>query len=673
MMTRFGFVRPWALAALIAASAGDPVSAAETGKLLPAEADLILTLNIRQVLADHKDTPVVQNYLEQWRLALAGDVKRLREYYRAHEVLQAAGITEEEFLKRARALKSVSDVLGVDLLQDIDRLTCGFKIGAGAQLVVVLEGRFKEDKVRSGLPEVSGLHFALLDATTLAISSNKKTLEDVLAQHRGKKPAGLSAGTRTLLDRCAKQQVAFLVNNVEGVLNEAAKYLTAEVARKMDGNEVGKAAVNRLIAELRKQGPEIASASLGLSIGPDETRLQFGLVTVKPKTAAEYGATMTRNNLIAALALKAIDHDLARQLADILLRVNVNVTDATLVVRVQIPHAFIQQLGQVARLGIDALSLRITNIPLWGPLKPPPGALEVEEVRDIAYRNGPKADPLRNRLDLYLPRGKKEYPVVVFVHGGSWVIGDNRCCGLYSTVGHFLASQGVGVVMPNYRLSPGVKHPAHIEDVARAVRWAHDNAVRHGGNPDRLYLLGHSAGGHLVSLLATDDTYLKAEGLSLAAIKGVITVSGPYRIPSEPMALSIGGTGAGVFQPGQLYPLRGGGGMPADLPFLGIAFKMDVVGPAFPSDPKERAQASPLSHVRRGLPPFLILSAENDLPYLPGMADEFHQALVRSGCDSRLLKMDKRNHQTIMFNAIAPDDPTARAILDFVKQHDGKK
>ena len=79
---------------------------------------------------------------------------------------------------------------------------------------------------------------------------------------------------------------------------------------------------------------------------------------------------------------------------------------------------------------------------------------------DVAYRTDPQADPFRHCLDLFYPKGKKAYPVLVLVHGGGWMLGDNRCCGLYSSVGQFLASQGIGVVLPNYRLSPGVKHPA---------------------------------------------------------------------------------------------------------------------------------------------------------------------------------------------------------------------
>src|SRR5207249_1271476 len=108
--------------------------------------------------------------------------------------------------------------------------------------------------------------------------------------------------------------------------------------------------------------------------------------------------------------------------------------------------------------------------------------------RDVAYRDDAQASAVRHRLDLYLPRGKKDFPVVVLAHGGAWMVGDNRCCGLYNSVAEFLAGRGIGAVLPNYRLSPGVKHPEHVRDVARAVAWTKKNIGKYGGDPGRLYL-----------------------------------------------------------------------------------------------------------------------------------------------------------------------------------------
>ena len=320
---------------------------------------------------------------------------------------------------------------------------------------------------------------------------------------------------------------------------------------------------------------------------------------------------------------------------------------------------------------LAVLGCRATDLQLWGPAGPPPAdAYEVKRVSDIAYYSGKDADDTRHRLDLFVPKGKKDFPVVVFVHGGAWMIGDNRCCGLYSTVGEFLASHGVGAVLPNYRLSPGVKHPEHIKDVARAVAWTKKHIAEHGGRPDQLFLAGHSAGGHLVALLATDEKYLKAEKIGTAELRGVIGISGVYRIPPGKTEVFLGGSSPRSLHVDAMAPLRGvSSPVDKDEPAcLGLPLSMNVFGPVFGDDEKIRADASPITHVHPGLPPFLLLSAEKDLPLLPGMAEEMHKALLKQGGQSRLLKIENRNHNGIMFKAIETSDPAARAILEFINE-----
>ena len=93
-----------------------------------------------------------------------------------------------------------------------------------------------------------------------------------------------------------------------------------------------------------------------------------------------------------------------------------------------------------------------------------------------------------------------------------------------------------------------------------------------------------------------------------------------------------------------------------------------MFAPIFGDTEKDCASASPITHVRRGLPPFLILGAEQDLPTLGPMAEDFYQALRAAGCDARLIKVAKRNHNSLLFSAIAPEDPAARTVLEFVKK-----
>jgi acetyl esterase/lipase len=297
--------------------------------------------------------------------------------------------------------------------------------------------------------------------------------------------------------------------------------------------------------------------------------------------------------------------------------------------------------------------------------------MEVGQVHGVSYYSGPDRDPFRHSLDLFLPRGRKNYPVVMLVHGGAWLFGDNRCCGLYSSVGEFLASRGFGAVLPNYRLSPGVKHPEHIKDVARAFAWTHAHIAAYGGRPDQIFLVGHSAGGHLVSLLATDEKYLAAEGLGTEDIKGVISVSGVYRIPAGDFEVTLGGTTPEAFRWDELLPVRSQGGRSwaYAMGMPGIPFSSGLFSKVFGDDPRVRNDASPLSHVRPGLPPFLLCCASNDLPTLTGPAEEFHRALLNQGCESHLFRVQERNHSSIMFRAVGPDDVVARAMLEFITAH----
>jgi acetyl esterase/lipase len=697
MMASFRIVR-WAAFLLVLGMAA-PASATEAGKLLHAETEMIVTVNLRQVLDDHEKTEIVRRYLEPCRLALQGDEKQLQKYYQSQEWLKARGITEQEFLDRAKLFKTVSDALGIDIFQDIERVSCGFKNGVAGSWVVVIEGRFQEEKFRTALRQLAKLypgwlkpvkggelerwqiggeeadvHLVLLDAKTLAITGSKKGMDDLLVQAAAKKLA-LPAGMDQLLDHGGKEHAAFVMKDVAVALQAAVKFL--EDAGIEPRDEAGKLIMNQVTTWVRKNGKELAAASVGVSLGQDDLRLQLGLETKKPALAEGIQAVLNQTIFFGSIALRTIDDDLAKQLAGLLLRIRVAGKETVVVIRGQVPYTFIKQaLGTSTGLSQtvkEAVVRRLSSIPLWGPVTPQPAdALAVDEVRDIAYRSDAKADSYRHRLDVFAPKGKKDCPVVVLVHGGGWIIGDNRCCGLQSSVGHFLASRGFVAVLPNYRLSPSIKHPEHVRDVARAVRWTKNNVAKYGGNPEQLFLMGHSAGGHLVSLLATDESYLKAEGLKSGDIQGVISASGVYNIPAETPAFVAGGPGRLAVRVDQLYPFRGDTGTLPNVP-IGLPVQFDPYGPAFGDEPKDRAAASPLTHVRRGLPPFLILIGDNELPTVADQAAEFHQALRAQGCAARLEKIDKRNHTSVMFSVIRPEDPAARAILEFLRGQEKRK
>ncbi|MBI2806850.1 MAG: alpha/beta hydrolase [Planctomycetes bacterium] len=313
---------------------------------------------------------------------------------------------------------------------------------------------------------------------------------------------------------------------------------------------------------------------------------------------------------------------------------------------------------------------RVTDLPFWTRANTKTDLCEVRRVKDVAYYDGPETNARRHRIDLFLPTGKTDFPVVVLVHGGAWMVGDNRCCGLYSAVGEYLASQGIGAVLPNYRLSPSVKHPEHIKDLARAFAWTRRTIKQYGGDPTQLFLVGHSAGGHLVALLATDEQYLKAEGCLATDIRGVIGISGVYHIPAGQAEVELGGTSKRSLTLAEMAPLRGESSPrdPIAMPRSGVPFSVNIFAPAFGNDPQARRAASPVHHVRRGLPPFLLINAEHDLPLLPEMAKEMDEQLRKHGCSSRHATIAKRNHNSVLFKAIASDDPVGAMIIQFVHQ-----
>lgn len=248
----------------------------------------------------------------------------------------------------------------------------------------------------------------------------------------------------------------------------------------------------------------------------------------------------------------------------------------------------------------------------------PPAEWGAVPPAEVAYGS----DPLQ-RLDVYPARGSGPAPMLLFVHGGGWSAGDKA---ELSWLGVKLAEQGVLVAVANYRLSPAVQHPAHAQDVARAVAWLYRNGANYGGDPQRLYLGGHSAGAQLASLVALDKTYLAAEGLSPSVVRSVVGISGAgydldARYAASPLA--------------QLFST------------------------AFGKDPTRWASAAPMSYVDRAAPPFLLIHGLDDSQAPPAGAQSFAQALKREGAPIRLELLPGLEHGTALLAAL----PALRAFV----------
>jgi acetyl esterase/lipase len=240
-------------------------------------------------------------------------------------------------------------------------------------------------------------------------------------------------------------------------------------------------------------------------------------------------------------------------------------------------RAWLSGLTELLANGADRLGFLAANLPaIFGAYS---------RLTNVAYG----ADR-QQRLDVYAPLQPSGTlrPVVVFWHGGGWIFGDKAD---YRFVGATLAKLGHVVVLPNYRHYPQVKMPGFMADAAQAASWAAAHAEDFGGDRQRLYLAGHSAGAHLAALLTLDPRYFAATGQPAPPIAGVIGLSGPY----------------------DFLPL-----LEADV--------QDMFGP-----PQNYPQSQPINFVRAGAPPMLLVHGLDDVRVLPKNSRNFAAALSAHG------------------------------------------
>jgi len=223
-----------------------------------------------------------------------------------------------------------------------------------------------------------------------------------------------------------------------------------------------------------------------------------------------------------------------------------------------------------------------------------------ESVLNLAY--GPNA---KHRADVFLPaRGAKGLrTAIVFIHGGGWRRGSRK---RLRFIGRALAEMGHVAVSIDYRLYPEVTFPAFVVDGARAVAWVRASASRFGIAPDRIYLMGHSAGAHIAMLLALDRRYLKAFGVPHESIRGAIGLAGPYS-----------------FRPHRLARLRR----------------------IFEHDPEA---ARPINYARNTGPRLLLLHGRSDGVVPAQQATDLAEAYRRAGGSVRLKIFDGVGHNGVL-------------------------
>ncbi len=237
-------------------------------------------------------------------------------------------------------------------------------------------------------------------------------------------------------------------------------------------------------------------------------------------------------------------------------------------------------------------------------------------------------------LDIYAPTAGKNHPVVIWVHGGGWQIGDKR--GVHGKPEIF-TQHGYLLVSINYRLHPRVTYHQQAEDIAQAIHWVQKNVKSYGGNPDEIFLMGHSAGAHLVALVSTNPTYLKAESLSLKVIKGTILLDG-----------------AGYDIKERINTAR-----PAARKLY-----IDVFG----TDEKIWKAASPLTYVRHNqfIPPFLIIHVAKRADS-KRQSEQLAAKLKTHHISITMFAAQNKTHLTVNSEIGQPDDIPTQKIFAFLK------
>jgi arylformamidase len=249
--------------------------------------------------------------------------------------------------------------------------------------------------------------------------------------------------------------------------------------------------------------------------------------------------------------------------------------------------------------------------------------------RDLAYAE-PKNE--RQTLDVYAPAEGKNHPIVFWIHGGGWQRGSKT---EVQSKPQAFVDKGFVFVSTNYRFVPSVTIKEMAGDIAKAIRWTHDHAKEYGGDPDTIFVMGHSAGAQLAALVCTDHRYLKAEGLSLSIIKGCVPVDGDtYDVPMQIATVEA--------RRAEIYKRKFG-------------------------DAESQKDLSPVTHVAKGksIPPFLILHVA-DHPETKAQSQRLAKTLQEAGVSAKAFAAEGKTHGTINSELGLPDDKPTKALYDFL-------
>lgn len=241
--------------------------------------------------------------------------------------------------------------------------------------------------------------------------------------------------------------------------------------------------------------------------------------------------------------------------------------------------------------------------------------------QDIRYIPESETDAYRLercKLDIHYPTDKKGFATVIWFHGGGLEGGEKG-------IPEELKNKDIAIIAPNYRLSPKANNPAYIEDAAEAAAWVFNNIASYGGNPDLIYVSGHSAGGYLALMVGLDKKYLGKHNIDADRIKGLIPVSG---------------------QTNTHYTIRKERGLPNDIPVID--------------------EFAPLNQARKDIPPTLLITGDRNLELLARYEENAHLKAILKGIGNKdivLYEVQGFDHGSVCY-------PAYHLILDWIKKTD---
>ena len=248
-----------------------------------------------------------------------------------------------------------------------------------------------------------------------------------------------------------------------------------------------------------------------------------------------------------------------------------------------------------------------------------------QRINDIAYGEAP-----RQTLDIYLSQQPQpQRSTIVFFYGGSWESGDKK---QYKFVAEALTSAGFDVVIPDYRVYPDVLFPAFVEDGAAALSWVKQHIKQYGGNADRLFVAGHSAGAHIAALLVLDEQYLARHELQATDLNGMIGLAGPYD-----------------FLPLKSHTLK------------------TIFGPQ-----ALRWRSQPIHYADGNNPPMLLLVGSNDLTVWPKNSRNLAAKIREKNGNVKLVEFEDYGHVAMVAKLARPlrgDGRLLDTITSFIRRH----